>query len=114
MALTAAGIDNVRFEARLLLAKASGLSVEELISHGRDEVPAGTVEVLRALTARRVQRDQQLGSGSKPRRRQRGQQPVNDRGQVVGRSQTITGEFHAFFWSATTGMIDLGAFGYKP
>ena len=57
IALTAAGIDNVRFEARLLLAKASGLTVEALIAHGRDEAPAETVEALRALTARRVQRE---------------------------------------------------------
>lgn len=57
MALTAAGIDNVRFEARLLLSKASGLSIEQLISRGRDEAPAAFVEALRALTARRVQRE---------------------------------------------------------
>ena len=57
VALTAAGIDNARFEARLLLARASGLSVEGLISHGRDEAPAGTAEALRALTARRVKRE---------------------------------------------------------
>ncbi len=57
MALTAAGIDNVRFEARLLLSRASGLSTEELISHGRDVAPAPVGETLRALTARRVKRE---------------------------------------------------------
>ncbi len=57
MALTAAGIDNARFEARLLLSKASGLSTEELIAHGRDSAVAETIEALRALTARRVQRE---------------------------------------------------------
>ena len=57
MALTAAGIDNSRFEARLLLARAAGLSVEELVAHGRDEAPAAAAETLRALTARRVQRE---------------------------------------------------------
>ncbi len=57
VALAAAGIDNARFEARLLLAKASGLSTEQLIARGRDEAPAGTVPALRALTARRVQRE---------------------------------------------------------
>lgn len=57
VALTAAGIDNVRFEARLLLSKASGLSTEALISRGRDEAPISTIETLRALTARRVLRE---------------------------------------------------------
>ena len=57
MALTAAGIDNVRFEARLMLSKASGLSIEALIAHGRDEAPAATIGALRALTARRVLRE---------------------------------------------------------
>ena len=57
MALTAAGIDNVRFEARLLLSKASGLSIESLIAHGRDEAPAVAIGALRALTARRVLRE---------------------------------------------------------
>ena len=57
VALTAAGIDNVRFEARLLLSKASGLSIEELISRGRDEAAPDTAVALRALTARRVLRE---------------------------------------------------------
>jgi len=57
VALTAAGIDNVRFEARLLLSKASGLPIEALIAHGRDEAPAATIGALRALTARRVLRE---------------------------------------------------------
>ncbi len=57
MALTVAGIDNVRFEARLLLSRASGLSIEALIAHGRDEAPEATAQALRALTARRAQRE---------------------------------------------------------
>ncbi len=57
MALTAAGIDNARFEARLLLSKSSGRSVEALISHGRDEAPATVVDALRKFTARRVRRE---------------------------------------------------------
>ena len=57
VALTAAGIDNVRFEARLLLAKATGLSVEELIARGSEPAPAEMIATLRSLTARRVQRE---------------------------------------------------------
>lgn len=55
--MTAAGIDNVRFEARLLLSRASNLTIEELISRGRDEASPDTVAALRALTARRVLRE---------------------------------------------------------
>jgi len=57
VALTAAGIDNARFEARLLLAQASGLTIEQLVARGTDEVPAAVVETARALTARRVRRE---------------------------------------------------------
>ncbi len=57
VALTAAGIDNVRFEARLLLSHATGLSTETLISRGRDAAPPSVEEKLRALTARRVRRE---------------------------------------------------------
>lgn len=57
VALTAAGIDNVRFEARLLLAHASGLSVEQLIARGSDAVPAAVAATLRGLTGRRVARE---------------------------------------------------------
>ena len=57
MALTAAGIDNVRFEARLLLSHATGLPTEALIAHGRDPAPPAIEEKLRALTARRVRRE---------------------------------------------------------
>ena len=56
-ALAAAGIENVRLEARLLLAKAAGATTEELIAWGAEEVP---VEVARRLTgyvARRVRRE---------------------------------------------------------
>jgi release factor glutamine methyltransferase len=56
-ALSAAGLDNVRFEARLLLAYASGLSVEQLIARGNVPAPAATAAALRELTARRVQRE---------------------------------------------------------
>jgi release factor glutamine methyltransferase len=57
VALTAAGIDNARFEARLLLSVASSRSIEALVAHGRDETPAAVVERLRVLTARRVRRE---------------------------------------------------------
>lgn len=57
MALTAAGIDNARFEARLLMSHASGLSTEQLIARGRDPAPVPAIEALRALTARRVKRE---------------------------------------------------------
>ncbi|MGD9884227.1 MAG: peptide chain release factor N(5)-glutamine methyltransferase [Reyranella sp.] len=56
-ALSAAGIDNVRFEARLLLARAAGLSVEQLVAHGAEAAPAPVAAGLRALTARRVRRE---------------------------------------------------------
>lgn len=57
VALTAAGIDNVRFEARLLLSKASGLTVEQLIAHGREEAPVTTIDLLRSLSGRRIRRE---------------------------------------------------------
>ena len=57
VALTAAGIDNVRFEARLLLSRASGLTIERLIARGPDPAPAAVAAALRELTARRVRRE---------------------------------------------------------
>ncbi|MCA0245739.1 MAG: peptide chain release factor N(5)-glutamine methyltransferase [Proteobacteria bacterium] len=57
VALTAAGIDNVRFESRLLLGRAAGLSVEQLVAHGGDPAPAGVVAAMRELTGRRVRRE---------------------------------------------------------
>jgi release factor glutamine methyltransferase len=57
VALTAAGIDNVRFEARLLLSRAAGLTVEQLIARGPDPAPAAVTAALRDLTARRVRRE---------------------------------------------------------
>jgi release factor glutamine methyltransferase len=57
VALTAAGIDNARFEARLLMARASGRSVERLIAESNEPAPAASAEALRALTARRVRRE---------------------------------------------------------
>ena len=57
VALTAAGIDNVRFEARLLLSRAAGLTIEQLISRGRDSAPVAAAAALRELTARRVRRE---------------------------------------------------------
>jgi release factor glutamine methyltransferase len=57
VALTAAGIDNARFEARLLLAHAGGVTVEWLIAHGGEVAPPAAVEALRAHTARRVRRE---------------------------------------------------------
>lgn len=55
--MTAAGIDNVRFEARLLLAKAAGLSNEELIARSSDVAPVAVATALRSLAARRLQRE---------------------------------------------------------
>ncbi|MGQ3301330.1 peptide chain release factor N(5)-glutamine methyltransferase [Reyranella sp.] len=57
VALTAAGIDNVRFEARLLLSRAAGLTIEQLIARGPDAAPAAVATLLRELTARRVRRE---------------------------------------------------------
>lgn len=57
VALTAAGIDNARFEARLLLSHASGMRTEEMIARGRDPAPPAIEQSLRALTARRVRRE---------------------------------------------------------
>lgn len=57
VALTSAGIDNVRFEARLLLGHAAGLGVEQLIARGGDPAPARVVTAMRELTARRVRRE---------------------------------------------------------
>ena len=57
VALTAAAIDNARFEARLLLAHAAGLSVERLIAHGSDAAPPAVAAALRSLAARRVGRE---------------------------------------------------------
>jgi release factor glutamine methyltransferase len=57
VALAAAGIDNVRFEARLLLGRAAGLSAEQLIARGAEPAPAGVAQRLRELTARRVLRE---------------------------------------------------------
>ena len=57
VALTAAGIDNARFEARLLLSRATGLAIEQLISRGPDAAPAAAAATLRELTARRVRRE---------------------------------------------------------
>jgi release factor glutamine methyltransferase len=56
-ALAAAGIENVRFEARLLLARAAGLSVEQLIARGAQPAPAAVAQTLCELTARRVRRE---------------------------------------------------------
>ena len=56
-ALTAAGIDNARFEARLLLAHAAHLTIEQMVARGTDAAPAGVVEAVRSLTARRVRRE---------------------------------------------------------
>jgi release factor glutamine methyltransferase len=57
VALTAAGIDNARFEARLLLSHATGLSTEQLVARGIDEAPPVVATALRGLTARRIVRE---------------------------------------------------------
>ena len=36
---------------------------------------------------------------------------INDAGQVVGESKTISGQTHAFLWDSTNGMTDLGVLG---
>jgi probable HAF family extracellular repeat protein len=36
---------------------------------------------------------------------------INDRGEVVGDSTTPGGATHAFYWTATGGMVDLGTLG---
>jgi release factor glutamine methyltransferase len=56
-ALAAAGLDNVRLEARLLLAHVAGLSIERLIARGNEPAAADIAIALRELTARRVQRE---------------------------------------------------------
>lgn len=33
---------------------------------------------------------------------------INDRGEIVGVSRTSTGKEHAFYWSESTGMLDIG------
>lgn len=40
-----------------MLGHAAGLSIEQMISRGPDEAPAGAVTALRALTARRIKRE---------------------------------------------------------
>jgi release factor glutamine methyltransferase len=55
--LAAAGIENVRLEARLLLAKAAGATTEELIAHGSEEVSADVARRLTGYVARRVRRE---------------------------------------------------------
>ena len=50
-------MDNVRLEARLLLSRAAGLSVEQLIADGNEAAPAVVAASLRELTARRIQRE---------------------------------------------------------
>jgi len=57
VALGAAGIDNTRFEARLLLGHAAGLTTEQLIARGSDTASPAVASALRALTARRVRRE---------------------------------------------------------
>ncbi|MCW5737271.1 MAG: peptide chain release factor N(5)-glutamine methyltransferase [Enhydrobacter sp.] len=57
VALTAAGIGNARFEARLLLAHACGLSIEQLIARGPEAAPDGLPTALRSLAARRIARE---------------------------------------------------------
>lgn len=57
VALTTAGIDNARFEARLLLAHAGGVTSEWLVAHGDEVAAPAMAEAVRALTARRVRRE---------------------------------------------------------
>lgn len=57
VALTAAGIDNARFEARLLLAHAAGITIEWLVAHGGETAPPAVAAALRGLTARRLRHE---------------------------------------------------------
>ena len=57
VALTAAGIDNVRFEARLLMAHAAGVAIEWLVAHGGEAAPPAVAGTLRDLTARRIRHE---------------------------------------------------------
>ncbi|MFI5000359.1 MAG: peptide chain release factor N(5)-glutamine methyltransferase [Reyranellales bacterium] len=57
VALTAAGIDNARFEARLLMTHAARLSTEQLIACGSEIASPTAAAALRSLTARRVRRE---------------------------------------------------------
>jgi len=36
---------------------------------------------------------------------------INVHGEVVGHAYTASGAYHAFYWSLSTGMIDLGTLG---
>lgn len=47
----------MRFEARLLLTRAAGLSIEQLVARGGDTAPVSVVSSLRELTARRIRRE---------------------------------------------------------
>jgi len=57
VALGVAGIDNARFEARLLVGYAAGFSTEQLIARGPQGAPPAVAAALRTVTARRVQRE---------------------------------------------------------
>lgn len=57
VALTAAGVDNARFEARLLLAHAAGITIERLVAHGGEVAPPAVAVALRGLTARRIRHE---------------------------------------------------------
>ena len=50
-------MDNVRLEARLLLGRAAGLSVERLIANGNEPAPPAVAVALRELMARRIRRE---------------------------------------------------------
>lgn len=41
-------------------------------------------------------------------------QPINERGHVVGYASTATGAYHAFLWTPADGMRDLGALPSNP
>jgi release factor glutamine methyltransferase len=56
-ALAAAGIENVRLEARLLLGKAADATIEALVARGTDEAPPQVARSLAGYVARRVRRE---------------------------------------------------------
>ncbi|MBL8833974.1 MAG: hypothetical protein JNL71_16405, partial [Rhodospirillales bacterium] len=53
-ALLAAGIENPRLEARVIVGSASGATLEALVAHPEHEIDEMTVAFVQALVERRV------------------------------------------------------------